>query len=185
MPLYIGNTAFIEQNQNNGINFNANSVTGLSLVNNMPVRPASTYFIALGTSSIQSGGAGWFDITDFDYPLANVGNCFANSRFTAPVTGIYFFAAHLYGTKTPNTNADTYTHPTFRVNGNDTLRQASAAIPHRLRSRTYYNSSYSWDTRITDIFNLVAGDFVQYRVYFSGNMTYYMSSSMFAGFLVG
>lgn len=186
MSLYIGNTAYIESDQSNALNFSANFLTGLSFTNNTPVRPLSPYFIVQGTGTRQTGTTQWWTIDDFNYTLANVGNCFSNnSRFTAPITGVYFFCAHLYGTKSPSTGQAEYTHPIFRINGSYTYRQASADTPYRIRTRTYSNGGYSWDTRISDIFYLVAGDYVEYHVYITGNQIYYTYHSMFAGFLVG
>ena len=187
MPLNINGTTI--QTSNSALSITTNSVTGFDInSSNFPVLSTRPAFSAQGT-------AGWTNLPDgnwstivFNYTNGNIGSCYntSNGLFTAPVSGIYYFEAHLYGYK-GNSNASSYTHPIFLINGSATYRQAQAVAgpAYRLRSRTYYSSTYSWDTIINDVFYLAAGDTVQYYVYNSDGNLYYPPYSLFSGFLIG
>lgn len=177
------------QAENAAIKIVTNGVTGLTFdssgISKDSTRP---YFVAQGTADWTNYSSGaWNDITQLGYVLINNGSHYntGNGRFTASITGTYYFFASTYTQKYTATNADSYTHPIFRINGSYTARQASAGNPYRLRTRTYYSSSYSTDTQINDIFQLTAGDYVNYHIYSSAALRFYPPYSIFGGFLIG
>lgn len=185
MPLNINGATI--QTSNSALSITANSVTGFDInANNFPVLSSRPSFSAQGTSTWVAMANGAWTTVVFDTVNGNVGSNYntSNGAFTAPVNGIYYFEAHLYGYK-GTTSPDSYTHPTFIINGSHTYRQAQASAPYRLRSRTYYDGGYSWDTIINDVFYLAAGDYVQYFVYNSSGANYYPPYSLFSGFLIG
>lgn len=178
--MQISNTAVsITTNSNVGLNFNS---SGIPILGNRP------YFIATQNlaqwNNYNSGG--WL-VLPFSNSYVNNGSGYNTSTyaFTAPVTGTYWFGHSSYSYKYAATNPDSYIHPTFLVNGNQTARQASATTPYRLRLRTYYSGGYSGDTQINDIYYLTAGDYVQVYSYSSGALQWYGNESHFCGFLIG
>jgi hypothetical protein len=187
MPLNINGATI--QTSNSALSITANSVTGFNInSSNFPVLSARPAFSAQGTNTsyIALPNGTWTTIV-FDTTNGNIGSCYntSNGLFTAPVSGIYYFEAHLYGYKSDSVSSS-YTHPVFLINGSFTYRQATAGTPaYRLRSRTYYDSTYSWDTIINDVFYLAAGDTVQYYVYNSSGNLYYLPYSLFSGYLIG
>jgi hypothetical protein len=186
MPLNINGTTI--QTSNSALSITTNSVTGFNInSSNFPVLSTRPSFSAQGTGGyVTMANATWTTIV-FDYANGNTGSCYntSNGLFSAPVSGIYYFEAHLYGYK-GNSSSTSYTHPVFLINGSYTYRQAQAGTPaYRLRSRTYYDSTYSWDTMINDVFYLAAGDTVQYYVYNSAGGVYIPYYSLFTGFLIG
>lgn len=161
-----------------GLDFNS---SGFATLSNRP------YFVAYQNAGWATFSANAWNTIPFNTAYANNGSHYSisNGRFTAPVTGAYYFTSSLYGYKNPSTNADSYTHPTFWVNGSSTLRQASQTTAYRLRSRTNFSSSYSWDLQINDIFNLTAGDYVNVVVYCNGTQQWYGLQSHFTGTYLG
>jgi len=181
------NGALIETS-NTALKIIASGVIGLETnTSGFPTLSNRPFFVAYQNSGwITFTGNAWNTVT-FNTAYSNNGNHYStvNSRFTAPVTGAYYFEHSSYGYKNPSTNADSYTHPTFMVNGNQLLRMASQTVPYRLRSRTYYSSSYSWDTQINDILYLTAGDYVQVYTYCNGTQQWYGYYTHFTGFYIG
>jgi hypothetical protein len=189
MPLNINGTTI--QTSNSALSITTNSVTGFDInSSNFPVLSTRPSFSAQGTvnAAVALANASWTTIV-FDTTNGNIGSNYSTSTgiFTAPVSGVYYFEAHLYGQKANDTTASTYTHPVFIINGSFTYRQAQAIADaaYRLRSRTYYNGAYSWDTIINDVFYLAAGDNVRYYVYASSGLVYVPVYSLFSGFLIG
>ena len=178
--MQISNAAVsITTNSNVGLNFNAS---------NIPILGKRPYFIATQNLAQWNNyiNGGWL-VLPLNNCYVNNGNCYNTGTyaFTAPVTGTYWFEHSSYSYKNPSTNADSYVHPTFMVNGNQTARQASATTPYRLRLRTYYSSTYSGDTQINDIYYLTAGDYVQVYTYGGGALQWYGQYTHFCGFLIG
>jgi hypothetical protein len=182
------NGALIETS-NSALKITANSITGLDInSSNFPVLSRRPYFVAQGNQGAWTNlnSANWTTIV-FNTAVVNNGSHYntSNGYFTAPVTGVYYFEAHLYHLKNTDTSATSYTHPIFRVNGSYTQRQAMGNVPYRLRSRTNVAGAYSTDTQINDIFRLTAGDYVEYHVYSSGATQWYPQLSLYSGFLIG
>jgi len=183
MAIYLGGTAVIDLNGTN-LRFRANSQTGLSFNGNVLLKPNTPLFIA-GGAGTPNLTVGWNNPNFWSKTVVNRGNGWNGAgRFTAPIEGNYFFHMHLYGTKSPATNQDSYTHPDLWVNGSSTYRKASATTSYRLRSRTYYNGGYSWDTRITEMVYLAQGEYIEPSIYSSGTQIVYGYHSMIAGFLI-
>ena len=179
----------IMQLSNAAVSITANSNTGLNFnAANIPILGKRPYFIATRSDSAWQNytSAGW-QILALNASTVNNGSCYNTSTyaFTAPVTGAYWFGHSSYSYKYTATNADSYIHPTFLINGSSTLRQGSATTAYRLRLRTYYSSTYSGDTQINDIFNLTAGDYVQVYSYSSSTLQWYSNETNFCGFLIG
>jgi hypothetical protein len=186
MPLNINGATI--QTSNSALSITANSVTGFDInSNNFPVLSTRPSFSAQGTGAAAAlPNAAWTTII-FNIVNGNVGSNYDTSTglFSAPVSGLYYFEAHIYGTK-GDSIPTSFTHPVFLINGSYTYRQATAGTPaYRLRSRTVAADTYSWDTIINDVFYLAAGDTVQYYVYNSNGAVYYPYHSLFSGFLIG
>jgi len=187
MSLDINGTTI--QNSNSALSITTNSVTGFNInSSNFPVLSTRPSFSAQGTASTVTMPNGTWSTIIFNYANGNIGSCYntANGLFSAPISGIYYFEAHIYGSKGDSVPTS-YTHPVFLINGSYNYRQAQQPShpAYRLRSRTVYSATYSWDTIINDVFYLAAGDTVQYYVYNSAGAVYYPSYSIFSGFLVG
>jgi len=186
MPLNINGATI--QTSNSALSITANSVTGFDInSSNFPVLSTRPSFSAQGTASwVTMPNGNWSTIV-FNTVNGNIGNNYntSNGLFSAPISGLYYFEAHIYGYK-GDSIPTSYTHPVFLINGSFTFRQATAGTPaYRLRSRTVFSATYSWDTIINDVFYLAAGDTVQYYVYNSSGNLYYPPYSLFSGFLIG
>ena len=147
-------------------------------------------FIAIGnqvTTWVNFTNATW-NIMPFPNAAVNVSSCYntANSRFTAPVTGMYFFQASCYILKDGVSNGY-YFHPSFAVNGGLGVRAVNTAYPnYRIRGHGVSIASY-FDSHITEIYELVAGDYVEHMIYSTGTPTnrYHTPYQRFTGFLLG
>lgn len=181
------NGALIETS-NTALKISASSKIGLDTnTSGFPTLTRRPWFVAYSNQGWITFSANAWNTMAFNTAYANNGSHYntSNYRFTAPVTGSYYFEYCSYGYKNPSSNADSYTHPMFWVNGSATLRQGSISTAYRLRSRTYYSSTYSWDTQINDIFYLTAGDYVQAVTYCSGTQQWNGALSHFTGFYIG
>ena len=186
MALNINGTIFSINNA--GINISHNDVVGLVTNSSGFVTLASRpWFIAYRNAGWITYSANAWNFITGDTAYVNNGNYYSTStgRFTAPVTGAYYFEFCSYGYKNPSTNSDSYTHPLFAINGGTTARKGSTTTDYRIRSRTQVSSSYSWDQQINDIFYLTAGDYVQPYVYCNGTQQYYGYYTHFTGFYIG
>jgi hypothetical protein len=153
------------------------------------VRPNQIQFVAVGVT------AGWVAFVDaqwqkmaFPSALVNVNACYdtVNSRFTAPVTGMYFFQASCYCVK--NSVSDGYFwHPMFAINGSLGVRTVNESYPdYRIRGHGQPIATYV-DTDVREIYSLVAGDYVEHYTYCTGanNSNWIPSQSRFTGFMLG
>ncbi len=188
-----------------GLNIGGNTITqtsstltintgvGMDLLSTGGVRrPRQTQFTAYN-----AGAAAWVKLTDnvytklpFPNPIVNINTCYdaANSRFTAPVGGSYFFQASSYLNKVADYG--NYFHPVFSVNGSVQNGVVNTAYPNlRLRSHGVSIADYL-DGQITQVYQLAAGDYVEAYV-FSGvrvaglGNQYYPPYMRFTGFLLG
>lgn len=174
----------------NAVAISTNGVTGLSFTAaNFPKFNSKPFFYAQKNSAAWINySAGAWNVLAMDYTAVNNGSHFntTNGRFTAPITGTYWFTHSAYVYKATATSSDSYIHPIFRVNGSETARKASYTTDYRLRLRTYYSGGYSGDTQINDIFYLTAGDYVELYHYSSdATQQWYGTECFFAGFLIG
>jgi len=153
-------------------------------------RPGQTMFVAIDI------GTGWVYFADGVWtkiPLKNtgsspnIGSCFdfVNSRFTAPVTGTYWFAGSTYIYK-DNGSVGHYWHPIFYLNGS-VNSPLSGAPMYRLRGHGILGTSCEFDGQIDAMFELNAGDYVEYWHYATGagGNRWYNHYSRFAGGLIG
>lgn len=165
---------------NSNIGLDTNTSGFISLTN----RP---WFVSYKNGGWNTYSANAWNAVVLDTTYVNNGSHYSTltGRFTVPVTGSYYFEYCSYGYKNPSTNSDSYTHPIFLINGSTTARKASSTTDYRLRSRTYYSSSYSWDQQINDIFYLTAGDYVQPYIYCNGTQQWYGHYTHFTGFYIG
>jgi hypothetical protein len=153
------------------------------------VRPNQIQFQAKGNpSGAVTFADGVWTKMPFPNAVTNVNSCYsaANARFTAPVGGRYFFQASSYLLKNGANNAY-YWHPIFAVNGSLSGRVVNTAYPnYRLRGYGVPGASYL-DSHITQLYELVAGDYVEHHVYCTGagQSVYTPEYMRFTGFLLG
>lgn len=134
----------------------------------MPYQPAFDAYSNAGGVTFTTEAAIAFNSTTF-----NVGNHYntSNYRFTAPVTGIYFFRAHVYKQSSGNASR---------------LRLQKNAAD--VRFYTYISSSDTYTHQITGIISLTAGDYVTCTFGSDGAGTsIYLADnhSNFSGYLLG
>ncbi len=132
-----------------------------------PNQPA---FRAVRTSSFTTTANVWTDIV-YNSNITDISNSYSTTtgRFTAPVTGAYFFSA----SSQPFTSGY-LVNQQFWVNG--------SAVS---------NTAISWnllpargDMVMAMLVRLTAGDYIQVRVETTNNMTY-DNNGQFSGFLIG
>lgn len=180
----------IQATTSTGISITTNGVTGLSIDSaDRPILSARPGFMAEYSTS----GA-WINYTSANYLTIVYGNAIynngshyntSNGRFTAPVSGIYWFTSCHYSYKNTDSSSSSYTLPHFIVNGSALTKQAQATYAFRyVRGRTYYSGSYAFDTDMNDLFYLSAGDYVNVSVYAGSSLQFYSTQSYFTGCLI-
>ena len=154
------------------------------------VRPSHPLFIAVGSTAAAwvNFTQGAWNVVPFGTTLVNANSCYntTTSRFTAPVTGMYFFQVSIYMYK-DGVSDGYYWHPVFAVNGSLGGRTVNTAYPdYRLRGHGIPIATYQ-DSHITQVYELVAGDYVEHQVYSTGTPTnrYYPPYERFTGFMLG
>lgn len=176
-----------------GSDLTVNTGVPMKMLSTGPVvRPNQCLFIAGGSSAGWVNlGNGWNTITTFTTVKVNAAGCYdaANSRFTAPVDGMYFFqtcAAHMLK---DGAHVSYYWHPVFAVNGNVGGRVVWAAgnkPNYRLRGHGVSIASYE-DASIHQIYKLSAGDYVESNIYSNGSPLnrQHVPYQQWSGFLLG
>lgn len=108
----------------------------------------------------------------------NRGNHYStvNTRFTAPISGPYFFTWNTY------CYSSDYVHPQFAVNGGVSTRRYDT--PYRIRGYGMA-ANYQQDAQIEEVINLVAGDYVEAYMYAGGTAYHYAFYGLFTGMYVG
>ena len=134
----------------------------------MPYQPAFDAYSNAGGVTFTTEASIAFNSTTF-----NVGNHYntSNYRFTAPVTGIYFFRAHVYKQSSGNASR---------------LRLQKNAAD--VRFYTYISASDTYTHQITGIISLTAGDYVicTFGSDGAGTSIYLADNhSNFSGYLLG
>lgn len=140
-------------------------------------------FRAGGTTEGWSGvGTDQWAIPVWNLTDTNVGSCFSTvtQRFTVPVDGVYLVTAHSYVLINATGN---YIHPMFWVNGSSNARRAAYGGMHRMRGHGIAGG-YSVDGNLCEFIPLIAGDYVEYRLYCSGPVYHEMSHGRFEGYLL-
>jgi C1q domain len=169
---------------NTGVSMTMNSAGGV-------LRPNQIQFQAVGNP----GGTwtnftqGAWNVIPFSTVITNVNSCYnpATSRFTAPVNGEYFFQACCGHLLKDGASDSYYWHPVFAVNGALGGRAVNTAYPYyRIRGYGCPIAAY-FDSHITQVYDLLAGDYVEHQVYSNGSPTnrYYTPYTRFTGFLLG
>jgi hypothetical protein len=153
------------------------------------VRPNQIQFQAYGnqvTTWVNFTQGAW-NIMPFPNVVVNINSCFntTTSRFTAPVTGMYFFQASCYILK-DGASDGYYWHPVFYVNGGASGSVNTGYPNYRIRSYGVPVASYH-DSHITQVYLLNAGDYVEHICYSNGAPTnrYHTPYQRFTGFLLG
>lgn len=151
-------------------------------------RPNQPQFIAVGNAAgtwIVFADGTWNKVV---YPTAllNIGACYntTTQRFTAPVTGMYFFQACTYLNKI-NAVVSQYCHPVFYVNGFGAGGAVNTSSPnYRIRGYGIPVGTYL-DSQVTEVYSLAAGDYVEHYCYVSVGFQHHTPYSRFTGFLLG
>lgn len=124
------------------------------------------------------GSGGWGKINNYcTTTVYNRGSHYStvNTRFTAPLTGPYWFAftTYLY--------TSSYVHPIFSINGGLT---SGYYTQYRIRGHGMV-ANYQQDAQIEEVMYLSAGDYCEVYWYSSGNSYHYPYYSLFQGAYVG
>jgi hypothetical protein len=133
---------------------------------------------------VNPGASGvWSKISNYcNTTMYNRNSCYNTSttRFTAPITGPYWFSftTYLY--------TSNYVHPIFAVNGSATPASSTGyyATQYRIRGHGMV-ANYQQDAQIEETIYLNAGDFVEAYWYNGGTCYSYAAYSLFQGTYVG
>lgn len=152
------------------------------------VRPKQCQFQAIGNQSLTYVNmANDWNKMPFPTVITNVNGCYdtVNSRFTAPVAGLYFFQASCWLLKDGASDAY-YWHPMFGVNGGVGTKTVNGLPSYRIRGHGWPQAGYE-DSHVTQVYELAAGDFVEHYVYSTGSPVnrYHAPYQRFTGFLLG
>lgn len=161
------------------------------------VRPQQIQFTAVGNPAL-----GWVYLAPpesswnkmpFTTATINVNGCYNTSlsRFTAPVSGWYFFQAGNGHLLKDLVSDGYYFHPMFWVNGSASGGVVNTAYGnYRLRGYGQNIATYNIG-HITQLYALNAGDYVEYYLYSNGGWNgangnrYYVPYGRFTGLLLG
>jgi len=141
-----------------------------------PARPA---FSAYLTAQVSYGSANQYQLVTWNATQFNIGSCYSTStgKFTAPITGIYQFNAHIYMYNTNLANVNFYINGTrmYRISN---VNAASDVNPNSSTGNMLHNLTAGDEVQVyayaTDVSNIYHGD---------GGAT--GMTSYFSGYLVG
>jgi len=143
-----------------------------------PARPAFRARIAGSTGTTGTQGDLVFELEDFD-----IGGNYdtSNGRFTAPVSGVYWFAFSAM-TATNSSGGVLQSGDAFHVDFHKNGSQIEGA-----RTYEYVGASNQVTTRLVDLINLSASDYVQVNVgsEFAYSQTNSAYDPVFMGYLIG
>jgi hypothetical protein len=149
------------------------------------IKAAHPFFIASSNDGWRSGPTGWNTVVHNQVVAGNSGGWYntSNGRFTAPVTGMYFFTAQHYVYS--SASGAPYIHHTIGVNGNwNGAGNSSTSGSYTIFGQNMGN--YDQSTSTTTLLYLNAGDYVNDNVYVATATYNYMygTYSFFQGVLL-
>jgi hypothetical protein len=149
-------------------------------------KPGNPFFIAGNTNQAWEtcAGAAWYELS---FNKADIGTAWFNtstSRFTAPVTGLYFFTASLYSYSSGGTAG--YQHFDVGVNGNQVGGGGRYGGSYQILGFGSGEGTYNTSHYVARILRLNAGDYVSVWNYCSsgGQNLRYGAHYYFAGILL-
>lgn len=189
MSTYIGNSILTPTTytpSGGSLNLSGNlAITNNLKINSQPAFNASgTPGWIYGTSF---GGPGWVEINSpmgwvvTQQGAGSYGFSTSTGRYTAPVTGKYFFYASSYYYNDTNSTAN-YIHFLFGVNGNQSWNVGQT--PYNIYSHGE-KAGYTDGISVSAVISLSAGDYVSIRPYWAGTSGRMVGSyTLFCGYLM-
>ena len=150
------------------------------------ISPNTPWFIAKDSRTWVSGSSGWNTVVYDGVSAGNSGGWYntGNGRFTAPVTGLYWFHSQhfIYSGQ----SGVTYLHHVLGVNGsqNSGGGQPPSGVYTIFDLSQDADAFYDSSTEVTRLLCLNAGDYVNVNVYLASAGNYMVGqNSYFAGYL--
>ena len=189
MPTYLSSstltsTTFTSSTNSLALSGNV-AITGDVKINAQPA------FNATGaggwTYSTSFGSAGWIELGSTmgwsvtQQGAGSYGFSTSTGRYTAPVTGKYYFYGSVYYNDSSNSTAN-YIHFLFGVNGSPSWNVGGT--PYNIYGHGEARE-YSDGISVSGVISLSAGDYVSLRPYWAGSGgRMYCNYSLFCGYLI-
>jgi hypothetical protein len=189
MPTYIGNstltsTTYTATGGSLGVGGN------LSISNNLKIS-AQPAFNARGggafTASTTFGSAGWIELgSAMNWVVTqqgpgSYGFSTSTGRYTAPVSGKYYFHGTMYYDNTTNSTAN-YIHFLFGKNGSESWNVGGT--PYNIYAHGEV-ARYADGISVSGVIDLSVGDYVSLRPYWAGSGgQIYSDYTLFCGYLI-